>query len=109
MTLSPTHLRLLPWSDDGKPAFLSADGTATPLSLLADRIEEQQIATASAVLDLSKALLGSGTPATADEYHFVTRRLAECLTDVLHICESRGQRIPPYEDDDESDEETDEE
>lgn len=70
MTLSPSHLRLLPWSDDGKPAFLSTDGTATPLSLLADMIEEQQIETASVVLDLSRAVLGSGTPATADEYRF---------------------------------------
>lgn len=103
MTLSPTHLRLLPWSNDGKPAFLSTDGTTTPLSLLADMIEEQQIETAFVVLDLSKAVLGSGRPATADEYRFVTRRLAECLTDVLNICESRGQRIPPYEDDDEPD------
>ncbi|MER5993020.1 hypothetical protein [Streptomyces viridosporus] len=99
MTPSPTHLRLLPWSNDGKPALLSTDGTATPLSLLADRIEEQQIETATVVLDLSRTLLGSETPATADEYHFVTQRLAECLTDVLTICESRGQRIPPYKDD----------
>ncbi|MGV4885036.1 hypothetical protein ACSR0Z_00175 [Streptomyces viridosporus] len=99
MTLSPTHLRLLPWSNDGKPALLSTDGTATALSLLADRIEEQQIETATVVLDLSRALLGSETPATADEYHFITQRLAECLTDVLTICESRGQRIPPYKDD----------
>lgn len=43
-------------------------------------------------------MLDSEVRATADEYHFVTRRLAECLTDVLNICESRGQRIPPYRD-----------
>ncbi|MEU1600824.1 hypothetical protein ABZ468_50950 [Streptomyces sp. NPDC005708] len=34
---------------------------------------------------------------TADELRWICTRLIESLTDVLNICESRGQRIPDYE------------
>ncbi|MCP9958873.1 hypothetical protein [Streptomyces sudanensis] len=96
---SASYVRLLPWNGpEGNPALLVTDGTASRLSLLADAVEARQIETAVAVLDLSRAMLDARTPATADEYHFVTRRLAECLTDTLRICESRARRIPPYDD-----------
>ncbi|MCQ0022862.1 hypothetical protein M4914_07790 [Streptomyces somaliensis DSM 40738] len=96
---SPSHVRLLPWNGpEGNPALLVTDGTASRLSLLADAVEARQTETAATVLRLSRALLEAETPATADEYHFITRRLAECLTDALRICESRARRIPPYVD-----------
>ncbi|MFJ2566294.1 hypothetical protein ACIO02_25720, partial [Streptomyces sp. NPDC087568] len=41
---SLTHARLLPWSGpEGKPAVLLTDNTASPLALLADSIEDQQV------------------------------------------------------------------
>ncbi|MCP9945718.1 hypothetical protein LUX12_14405 [Streptomyces somaliensis] len=96
---SPSHIRLLPWNGpEGNPALLVTDGTASRLSLLADAVEARQTETAATVLRLSRALLEAETPATADEYHFITQRLAECLTDALRICESRARRIPPYVD-----------
>lgn len=108
MTASPTHRRLLPWSNDGKPAVLVTDGTETFLSRLADTVEEQQIQTAAVVLGLAKPMVESTANLTADELRWAACRLIECLTDVLNICESRGRRIPPYDDADELDNDNDE-
>ncbi|GAA2255146.1 hypothetical protein GCM10010145_24050 [Streptomyces ruber] len=100
MNHSPTHLRLLPWTGpEGKPAHLVTDGTATPLALLADDIEEQQIETAVVVLGLARPMLEETASLTTGELRFVVRRLCESLTDVLNVAESRGQRVPPYEPD----------
>ena len=99
MTSSPSRLRLLPWNDpEGKPAYLATDGSATPLALLADRIEDDQLNTGAAVLKLSRDMLSADEQPTADEALFIAQRLAECLTDALRIAESRGRRIPPYTD-----------
>lgn len=96
-----THIRLLPWSGpEGKTAHLVTDGTATAFALLADEVEATQLDTAAEVLTLSRAMLDAETPPTADELFYVTRRLAECLTDALRVAESRAGRIPPYEGDD---------
>ncbi|MGD6762242.1 hypothetical protein ACOKM5_25255 [Streptomyces sp. BH097] len=101
MTIQTSHVRLLPWSGpEGKTAHLVTDGSATVLALLADQVEAQQLNTAAEVLKLSRAMLDAETPPTADELVYVTRRLAECLTDALRVAESRAGRIPAYDGDD---------
>lgn len=94
------HLRLLPWSHDGKPAHLVTDGTQSFLSQLADKIEGQQIETAAVIVGLAKPMVEDTADLTADELRWIARRLIESLTEVLNIAESRGQRIPPYDGDD---------
>ncbi|MFD7708203.1 hypothetical protein ACFV6E_09470 [Streptomyces sp. NPDC059785] len=99
-TSPPSQVRLLPWSGpDGKAALLVTDGRATPMALLADSIEADQLSDGAAVLKLSRDILITVGQPTADEALFLIRRLTECLTDSLRICESRGHRIPPYADD----------
>ncbi|MFM9641527.1 hypothetical protein [Streptomyces turgidiscabies] len=91
------HLRLLPWSHEGKPAHLVTDGTRSFLSQLADKIEAQQIETAAVIVGLARPMVADTADLSADELRWIARRLIESLTDVLNIAESRGQRIPPYE------------
>ena len=60
-TLEPTShpgLRLLPWtSPDGKPCFLSGDGTGY-VARLADDLEVEQLDTAADLLTEARELLG---------------------------------------------------
>jgi hypothetical protein len=95
---SPSVVRLLPFGGpEGKKAHLITDGSATLLALLADNIEEQQIQAAAALVALTRTVLeGEGKP-DADALRMFLERLVDCTTNVLNICESRGQRIPPYE------------
>ncbi|MGW6293463.1 hypothetical protein [Streptomyces sp. NPDC055058] len=81
--------------------MLVTDGTETYLSRLADRIERQQIETAVLVLDLAGPMVEDDADVSAPELRWAARRLMECLTDVLGICESRGHRLPAYEPGDE--------
>ncbi|MGV9238005.1 hypothetical protein [Streptomyces nigra] len=109
MTSSPSHLRLLPWSHDGKPAHLVTDGTETFLSRLADNMEAQQIETATVIRSLAKPMVEDTANLTAPELRWIATRLIESLGDVLNICESRGQRLPDYQgtaDDDTADDES---
>ncbi|SFM89681.1 hypothetical protein SAMN04487980_100769 [Streptomyces sp. cf124] len=94
----PSHVRLLPWKGpEGKSAHLITDGTRTPLSTLADTIESQQIETAAVIVGLARPMVAEEAALTADELRWIASRLIESLTDVLNIAESRGQRIPDYE------------
>lgn len=91
-------VRLLPWNGpEGKRAHLITDGSSTPLSRLADRIENQQMDTAAVIVELARPMVEAEANLTADELRWICTRLIESLTDVLNICESRGQRIPDYE------------
>lgn len=88
-------LRLLPWQSlDGKPCYLLADDNGGGyLSRLADDLEATQLATAVDVLGLARPLLDDPvSPYT--EVRYAGLRLAECLTDVLRVAESRGMRLP---------------
>lgn len=87
--------RLLPWSSpEGKPAYLVTDDPEGMLSLLADGIEDTQIDTARQVLAHVREMLAEGDGGlTGDEYGFVTRRLVECVHDLLRIADSRGARL----------------
>lgn len=94
----PSYVRLLPWKGpEGKPAHLVTDGTPTPLSLLADKIETQQIESAAVIVELARPMVGEEAKLTADELRWIAGRLIESLTDVLNIAESRAQRLPAYE------------
>jgi hypothetical protein len=91
-------VRLLPFSGpEGKRAHLITDGSPTLLSLLADNIESQQIQTATVIAELARPMVAQEAKLTADELRWICSRLIESLTDVLNIAESRGQRLPEYE------------
>ena len=94
----PGHIRLLPWrGPEGKPAYLVTDGTRTRMSLLADDIEAQQIETAEVVVGLARPMVAEEAALTAKELRWIVSRLIESLTDLLAIAESRGRRLPAYE------------
>ncbi|MFB7653942.1 MULTISPECIES: hypothetical protein [unclassified Streptomyces] len=91
-------VRLLPWKGSGgKPAYLITEATAGPLSLLADRVEKEQIESAAAVVELARPVVEDTPGLTVDELRWIIRRLVESLTDVLNVAESRGRRLPPYD------------
>ncbi|MFY1677740.1 MULTISPECIES: hypothetical protein [unclassified Streptomyces] len=96
MTLSSSHVRLLSWTANGKPAYIVTDGTETFLSRLADTVEEEQVESATTVRDLAEPMIESTPALGADELRRLARRLLESLTDVLNVAECRAQRIPPY-------------
>lgn len=94
----PSHVRLLPWKGpEGKPAYLVTDGTRTRMSLLADGIEAQQVETAEVVVGLARPMVTEEAALTANELRWIASRLIESLTDLLNIAESRGRRLPAYE------------
>ncbi|MFE7029512.1 hypothetical protein ACFU9Y_04315 [Streptomyces sp. NPDC057621] len=85
--------RLLPWAGDGgRPCYLIGDGTSH-LSRAADRIESVQLGMSAELLDHAADLLRDRR-ATAHQLRYLAARLAEALTDVHRIAESRGARIP---------------
>ncbi|WP_251076812.1 hypothetical protein [Streptomyces benahoarensis] len=90
------HVRLLPWTADGKLCVLSTSGPGGFLSRLADGVEDAQ-------LDIGYDVLRQGCAVLADplspygEVRYAGVRLAECLRDALGIAESRGLRVPEPE------------
>ncbi|PSM44571.1 hypothetical protein C6Y14_05450 [Streptomyces dioscori] len=93
-----SHVRLLPWKGpEGKPAHLIADSPYSPLSLLADRVESQQINNAAVIVELARPMVTPEAKLTADELRWIAGRLIESLTEVLNVAESRAQRIPDHE------------
>ncbi|MEW2567733.1 hypothetical protein [Streptomyces sp. NPDC047070] len=85
--------RLLPWAgEEGRPCYLVGDGTSH-LSRTADRIESVQLGMAAELLGHAADLLAD-RKATADQLRYLAGRLAEALTDVHRVAESRGARIP---------------
>ncbi|MCX4787231.1 hypothetical protein OG369_13845 [Streptomyces sp. NBC_01221] len=91
-------IRLLPWTGaDGKPNYLSTDGTG-PLSRLADQIEYVQLGLAGKLLDHVRVVLSGSTPETS-ELRLLTAQLADALRDTLLIAESRGNRLTPADTD----------
>ncbi|MEU5022997.1 hypothetical protein [Streptomyces milbemycinicus] len=99
-----TGLRLLPWSDpDGKPCYLASDDGDSPLSRRADAIEAVQVSMGAKLLHHARALLDA-PKADARELRFLAERLCEALRDVLRVAESRGARLPSYDEGDGPDE-----
>jgi hypothetical protein len=90
----PSTLRLLPWTTpEGKPCHLSTDDPHSRLSLLADEVEEDQLACGKDVLEGSLTVLAD---AQAGEHavRFALTRATESLRDALRVAESRGGRLP---------------
>ncbi len=95
--------RLLPWlSPEGKPCYVFGDGTGF-ISRIADNVEEVQLDMALELLDHAADMLGDDQ-VTEPQLRFLAARMAEALRDVHRIAESRGDRIPLPEDDDEPEE-----
>ncbi|WP_406439251.1 hypothetical protein OHB00_29860 [Streptomyces sp. NBC_00631] len=90
---TPACPRLLPWpTPEGKPCYLVTDNNGGYLSRLADDLESAQLATGTDVLGRARQVLGDPmSPYT--EIRYAGIRLAECLTDVLRVAESRGMRL----------------
>lgn len=92
--------RLLPWpGPSGQRSYLSTDDSNSPLSRLADEMEEVQIQTGVELLDHAAKLL-EDQKANTIELRFLSTRLCEALRDALRVAESRGGRLPEPEGDD---------
>ncbi|MEU6702916.1 hypothetical protein [Streptomyces wuyuanensis] len=92
------HLRLLPWNGpEGKPALLATDGAESWVNRLADKVEAEQIETATVLRDLALSMVVDHVDPPASELLFIARRLCESVTDLLKIAESRAARIPAYD------------
>ncbi|MGW6604456.1 hypothetical protein [Streptomyces sp. NPDC055036] len=94
MNIDGRPLRLLPWTDeDGRPCYLSTDGTGTgPVSRLADRIEGVRLAQALKLHEEALDVLAE-PGLEAVEVDCLVVRLADALGDMLLIAESRGVRL----------------
>lgn len=92
-------VRVLPRTvGDGRPCYLSTDGTG-PVSRLANRIEAVQLGLAGRVLGHGRRVLAECGPPAVAELRFLCVQLVEALHDALFIAESRGIRLAPADDD----------
>ncbi|MEU5208069.1 hypothetical protein [Streptomyces sp. NPDC020742] len=97
--MSPTvAARLLPWSSpDGKPCFVSGDGTGY-VSRLADEMEEAQLDSAAELIEEARRVLAARSW-TPGELHLLALELTAALANVQRVAESRGARLPVPDDD----------
>ncbi|WP_333750877.1 hypothetical protein [Streptomyces sp. IBSBF 2394] len=87
------ELRLLPWSGpDGKPCYLSTDGSGGYMSRLADNIEAVQLGTASDLLDRASEVLDKQDADPADLRLMLTE-MTRALRDVVRVATSRGHLL----------------
>ncbi|MEV7869483.1 hypothetical protein AB0P17_26090 [Streptomyces sp. NPDC088124] len=77
---------------DGKPCYLSGDGTGY-ISRLADEMEDAQLDMAAEILGHAADMLAD-SKTTAVQLRFLAARMSEALRDACRIAESRGARIP---------------
>nr|WP_203729207.1 hypothetical protein [Streptomyces sp. SID12501] len=85
---------MLPWpSPEGKPCYLVPDPEGGYLSRLADETEAVQLDMGADVLGRARKVLHDPMSPHA-EVRYAGVRLAECLSDVLRVAESRGMRLP---------------
>ncbi|MEU6330210.1 hypothetical protein ABZ851_23465 [Streptomyces sp. NPDC047049] len=92
--------RLLPWPGPaGQRSYLATDDGNSPLSQLADEMEEVQLQTGAELLDHAAKML-ENQKANALELRFLSARLCEALRDALRVAESRGERLPEPGDED---------
>ncbi|GAA4000104.1 hypothetical protein GCM10022384_53880 [Streptomyces marokkonensis] len=88
-----SELRLLPWSGpDGKPCYLSTDGSGGYMSRLADNIEAVQLGTATDLLERASEVLGD-QDAGLSELRLMLTELTGALRDVLRVATSRGHLL----------------
>ena len=94
-----TDGRLLPWpGPEGTPCRLIGDSGW--LSRLADELEETQLDTGERVVSIAGQMLADDS-VPAPELRFLARQLTMALTDALRVAESRGERLPVEDDQDE--------
>ncbi|MDH6134922.1 hypothetical protein P3T37_004331 [Kitasatospora sp. MAA4] len=95
-------LRLLPWTaSDGRLCSLSTDGRGYLLTL-ADDLETMQLSMGEELLEYARGVLDPGERVPSSvEYRWLACRLAEALSDALRVADSRGQRIPAPQEEDE--------
>ncbi|MEC3993915.1 hypothetical protein VSR01_10320 [Actinacidiphila sp. DG2A-62] len=93
------NARLLPWTgEDGKPAYLVDDsGRASLISRMADNLEAVQLGMGQELVGYAKATL-ENTDAPERELRHVITCLIGSLEDALRIAASRGDRLPPVDD-----------
>ncbi|MFB6848372.1 hypothetical protein ACFCXS_26480 [Streptomyces sp. NPDC056373] len=92
MTTS-NELRLLPWTGpEGKPCFLSTDGSDGHVSRLADSIESVQLGVAAELLDQALDVLADADT-ELDELRLLAKDLTGALRDTLRVAISRGHRL----------------
>jgi hypothetical protein len=97
--------RLLPWTMEGKPCYLSTDSASSTLARRADEMEVAQLSTGGDVLREARKVLGNPLSPHA-EVRYAGVRLAECLEEVLRVAESRGMRLPAPDDEDDEDDDS---
>ncbi|MDX2850940.1 hypothetical protein PV342_21230 [Streptomyces sp. PA03-3a] len=94
MTDAVAGLRLLPWDGpNGKPAYTPDDNPEGMIARLADRMEREQLTTASELLELARQMLAVTEPPTPNQSRFVVARLCDALSNTLRVAESRGMRL----------------
>ncbi|WP_406177767.1 hypothetical protein [Streptomyces sp. NBC_00996] len=85
--------RLLPWAGpEGERCYLITDGSGS-VSRVADTIESVQLGMAGELLGHAADMLADRR-ATSGQLRFLLARMAEALTDVLRIAESRDVGFP---------------
>ncbi|MFE6158946.1 hypothetical protein ACFQ7F_08520 [Streptomyces sp. NPDC056486] len=98
MRVTTYTARLLPWSSpEGKPCYLSSDGSGY-LARVADNVESVQLGMAGDLLSHVAELLDDGK-ATADQLWFALACMSQSLRDTKRIADSRGSRLPTPDDD----------
>ncbi|MFG3094091.1 hypothetical protein [Streptomyces sp. NPDC048202] len=96
-------LRLLPWTNEGKACWLSPASEGSVISAMADVMEAEQVRDGCEVLAHARRLMEGSNQLDLHVLKFIAVRLAECLSDVLRVAESRGIRLgvaDPNPDDD---------
>ncbi|MFB7222586.1 hypothetical protein [Streptomyces sp. NPDC056227] len=87
-----SHLRRLPWTEDGKPAYLATDGGASFLADMADAMEEGMLATAEMDADRANAIRDDASASRA-ELKLAVRYLSGAVADAVEVARLRGERL----------------
>lgn len=95
----PSTVRLLPWSEGGKPAYLHGTPNGF-LAQLADNLEAVQLGMGAELLGHADQLLAD-PKVTAAEFRYLSVNLVAALRDALRVAKSRGLRLDPTRDEDE--------
>ncbi|MDX3413172.1 hypothetical protein PV661_02705 [Streptomyces sp. MD20-1-1] len=90
------QMRRLPWTQDGKPAFVTA-GTHGPVTQLADQMERQACAVAED-LATQATRLARDMSASAAEMRPVLALLAASVKDVVMVAQLRAERLDAGQD-----------
>ncbi|AKH83183.1 hypothetical protein AA958_14145 [Streptomyces sp. CNQ-509] len=92
-------VRLLPWTSlEGKPCYLLGGGSGY-VSRIADDMERVQLKMAVELLGHATCMLDDDTT-TLPQFRYLVARMAESLSDLHRVAESRGARIPALGDED---------